>query len=71
MTNKYELEKALIGVLHQANSEIGDEGTLPHKCISLYENACSILSNSGYGQDDGYALVLNEKGIEALNEIME
>lgn len=72
MYYKVEFEKAVFNMLwiwRQYNMYKSMETEFAHANMRAGENATDFLIRHGYGEDDGYSFVLNEKGIKLMSMV--
>lgn len=72
MHYKVEFEKAVFNMLwiwRQYNMYKSMETEFVYANMRAGENATDFLIRHGYGEDDGYSFVLNEKGIKLMSMV--
>ena len=66
-----DLEKSvynLLWVWKQYNSWGSGERGFSHACMGAGENATDFLTRLGYGHDDGYCFVPNQKALDLMDD---
>lgn len=69
MDYEKEFEKAvynLLWVWRQYNSWGSDKHAFSHACMSAGESAADFLERHGYGHEDGWGFVPNQKALDLM-----
>ena len=69
MTDTEEAIAHLLNVWEQYNSWHSENGKMPHANMGAGEDAAEFLEGLGYGHDDGYSFVPNDKARALMDKV--